>query len=135
MRSTINRTLLCLLAVFSVSMGACGKSEAEATKSVAIHSGDAATRRAERIWVDNCQACHGEKGQGDGAAAANLNPRPRRMSDPQWQKQTTDAQLRRVIVRGGAAVGLSKSMPATPTLASDRAALDVLVKKIRAFRR
>lgn len=59
-----------------------------------------------------CAMCHGDTGTGDGPAAAGLNPKPRDMSDPEWQKSVDDERLRTVIADGGAAVGLSPTMTA-----------------------
>jgi mono/diheme cytochrome c family protein len=58
-----------------------------------------------------CQTCHGETGAGDGFNAFNLDPRPRDLSDPAFQKNKTDADLADAIQRGGAGVGLSSMMP------------------------
>jgi mono/diheme cytochrome c family protein len=58
-----------------------------------------------------CQNCHGETGAGDGFNAFNLDPHPRDLSDPAFQKKKTDADLVDAIQRGGAGVGLSSMMP------------------------
>lgn len=58
-----------------------------------------------------CQTCHGESGAGDGFNAFNLDPHPRDLSDPQFQKKKSDADLADAIRRGGAGVGLSALMP------------------------
>ena len=58
-----------------------------------------------------CQTCHGETGAGDGFNAFNLDPHPRDLSDPAFQKKKTDADLADVVERGGAGVGLSSLMP------------------------
>jgi mono/diheme cytochrome c family protein len=62
-----------------------------------------------------CASCHGERGHGDGAAAAALNPRPRNYADKAWQASVTDEQIRKTILEGGAAVGKSPRMPANPS--------------------
>ena len=36
----------------------------------------ASSEIAQQLWLDNCATCHGETGQGDGLAAAWLEPRP-----------------------------------------------------------
>jgi hypothetical protein len=77
--------------------------------------------------------CHGESGKGDGPAAAALNPKPRDYTDAAWQKATTDEQIKDVIVRGGAAVGKSPTMPGQADLASQPEVLAGLVKIIRDF--
>lgn len=58
-----------------------------------------------------CQTCHGETGAGDGFNAFNLDPHPRDLSDPAFQKKKTNADLADTIQRGGAGVGLSALMP------------------------
>lgn len=58
-----------------------------------------------------CRTCHGESGAGDGFNAYNLDPHPRDLSDPAFQKKKTDAELADAIRRGGAGVGLSALMP------------------------
>jgi high-affinity iron transporter len=58
-----------------------------------------------------CQTCHGETGAGDGFNAFNLDPHPRDLSDPEFQKKKSDADLADAIRRGGAGVGLSALMP------------------------
>jgi mono/diheme cytochrome c family protein len=58
-----------------------------------------------------CQTCHGESGAGDGFNAFNLDPHPRDLSDAQFQKKKSDAELADAITRGGAGVGLSALMP------------------------
>lgn len=124
---------VCMLA--ATSLGACGKAGEDNPISPGASKGDRATKAADRLWYESCQACHGPNGRGDGEGARNLHPAPRAMDDSTWQTKITDAQIRRVIIKGGAAVGLSKSMPPTPSLATDRPALDALVKKIRGLNR
>jgi mono/diheme cytochrome c family protein len=41
---------------------------------------DAATAGAE-IFKNNCVACHGEQGHGDGPAGASLNPQPKNLAE------------------------------------------------------
>lgn len=38
----------------------------------------------EKTFKANCAMCHGEKGLGDGAAGAALNPRPRNLVEGKW---------------------------------------------------
>ena len=58
-----------------------------------------------------CATCHGATGKGDGAAAAGLNPKPRNFQDAAVMSKKSDADLKKVIQQGGAAVGLSPLMP------------------------
>lgn len=57
-----------------------------------------------------CATCHGATGKGDGAAAVSLKPKPRNLADAQWQATVDDEYLRKVITKGGAAVGKSPLM-------------------------
>ncbi|MFW5926553.1 MAG: c-type cytochrome [Wenzhouxiangella sp.] len=59
-----------------------------------------------------CATCHGDAGKGDGPAAAGLDPKPRDMSDTEWQESVDDEHLRTVITEGEPAVGLSSTMTA-----------------------
>src|SRR5688500_8502994 len=65
---------------------------------------------AREVFTETCVMCHGLSGRGDGSASANLMPRPRDYTDPTWQANVTDEQIRKVILEGGAAVGKSPSM-------------------------
>lgn len=66
-----------------------------------------------------CATCHGATGKGDGAAAAGLNPRPRNFSDAAYMARRTDADLKKVILEGGPAAGLSALMPPWKTSCSE----------------
>ncbi len=77
-----------------------------------------------------CQTCHGETGAGDGFNAFNLDPHPRDLSDPAFQKKKSDAELADAIRRGGAGVGLSALMPPWGRTLSDRQ-VDELVLYLR----
>jgi len=50
-----------------------------------------------------------------------------------WQTSVTDSDIKTVILRGGAAVGKSPSMPAQPQLKSKPKVLKALVSHIREF--
>ncbi|MBL8682179.1 MAG: c-type cytochrome [Myxococcales bacterium] len=90
-----------------------------------------AASRAQEMYSSRCVACHGPQGRGDGAAAAGLTPRPRDFADPSWHARATDEHLRRILVGGGSAVGLSGMMPPNPELATDTALRDALVAHVR----
>jgi mono/diheme cytochrome c family protein len=68
-------------------------------------------RLGKVTFTHYCQTCHGESGAGDGFNAFNLDPHPRDLSDPEFQKKKTDAELADAIQRGGVGVGLSALMP------------------------
>ena len=64
-----------------------------------------------QTFLTYCAGCHGETGQGDGFNSFSLDPHPRDLSDPAFQKSKTNAELADAIRRGGAGVGLSSLMP------------------------
>jgi mono/diheme cytochrome c family protein len=78
----------------------------------------AAMKEAEEIYKGRCTMCHGPAGKGDGPAAAALNPKPRDLGDPAWQKSVTDEHIEKIILGGGPAVGKSPLMPANPDLSN-----------------
>lgn len=86
------------------------------------------------VYVHYCQTCHGDGGAGDGFNAFNLDPHPRDLSDPDFQKKKTDADLRDAIRRGGAGVGLSSLMPPWGHTLSDRQT-DAVILYLRTLRR
>jgi mono/diheme cytochrome c family protein len=46
---------------------------------------------AKALYVANCAPCHGDKGRGDGPAAAGLNPRPADHSSAAVQSESDGA--------------------------------------------
>ena len=124
---------------------ACSKSEGAANASAAQTQAVAAPApaaepavdfkaEAETMFRTRCVVCHGEKGQGDGPGAAALNPKPRNYTDAAWQASVTDDQIGSVILNGGAAVGKSPIMPASPDLQSKPEVVTELVKIVRHFK-
>ena len=51
-------------------------------------------RLGKEAYQHHCLTCHGEVGAGDGFNAFNVDPHPRDLSDPAFQKAKTDAELR-----------------------------------------
>ena len=58
-----------------------------------------------------CSSCHGVDGLANSAAAAAMNPKPRNFHDKAWQAKVDDVHIAKVIKEGGAANGLSGTMP------------------------
>lgn len=83
--------------------------------SASAANGDA---EAKTIFEQRCTPCHGASGRGDGAAASALTTKPRDYTNADWQKTVTDDDLKKVIVKGGKAVGKSELMPPNPDLES-----------------
>jgi mono/diheme cytochrome c family protein len=92
------------------------------------------TRQGQAVYRHYCETCHGEAGAGDGFNAYNLDPHPRDLSDPAFQKAKSDADLADAIRRGGAGVGLSALMPPWGHTLSERQIAD-LVAFLRSLRR
>jgi mono/diheme cytochrome c family protein len=91
-------------------------------------------RLGKGLYLHYCQTCHGETGTGDGFNAFNLDPRPRNLSDPAFQKKRSDAELADTIRRGGAGVGLSALMPPWGHTLSARQ-IDEVILSVRALRK
>jgi cytochrome c553 len=89
---------------------------------------------AKKQFIGRCASCHGVEGKGDGPGSVTLNPKPRNYTDQEWQKSVTDEQIEKTIMYGGAAVGKSPVMPASPELQSKPEVVAALVKVIRGFR-
>ncbi|MCB0219765.1 MAG: cytochrome c [Chrysiogenetes bacterium] len=85
----------------------------------------------QKIFQTRCATCHGKDGHGDGVGWSDPNKSPRNYHDIEWQKNTTDERIIRVITRGGAANGLDARMPAHADLRSNKEALEGLVAFIR----
>jgi mono/diheme cytochrome c family protein len=90
-------------------------------------------QRAREVFDSTCSTCHGDGGRGDGPAARALAVKPRDYTNRDWQHATTDDQIRAIIVKGGAGVGKSALMPATPQLADEAGVVDALVAIVRSF--
>jgi hypothetical protein len=88
---------------------------------------------AKDIAESRCAMCHGKTGKGDGPNGMTLNPKPQDLTTKEWQKSVSDAQVRSVILKGGAAIGKSPLMPANPDLESKPAVVDELVKIVRTY--
>jgi mono/diheme cytochrome c family protein len=86
------------------------------------------------VFVHYCQTCHGETGAGDGFNSFNLDPHPRDLSDPAFQKKKSDAELADAIRRGGAGVGLSPLMPPWGKTLSARE-VDQVILYVRSLKR
>jgi len=108
-----------------------GAHEVKGNTSTASAGGDLTAAKA--VYQERCSACHGATGKGDGAGAAALNPKPRNYTDKAWQTSVTDEQIKKTIVYGGAAVGKSPIMPASPDLDGKPEVVDGLVKVVRSF--
>lgn len=76
-----------------------------------------ASTAGQQLYTTNCASCHGDQAAGDGPAAASLTPKPANLQ--QTAKETEPPYQHWVIAKGGAAAGLSSSMPAFEGTLSD----------------
>ena len=53
-----------------------------------------------RLYAERCSGCHGDRGGGDGPAAAALIPRPRNLRDPAFWKEHALEQLHAIVKKG-----------------------------------
>lgn len=114
----------------------CSKSETKSEPKPTGETQAAATaipEESRKVFADRCASCHGAEGKGDGVASAALNPKPRNYTDQEWQKATSDQELRDIIVKGGGGVGKSPMMPPNPDLADKPEVVNGLVALIRSF--
>ncbi|MGH7814408.1 MAG: c-type cytochrome [Candidatus Binataceae bacterium] len=74
------------------------------------------------LYVQNCAACHGDAGHGDGPAGKYLTPHPADFATS--LKGKSDAWIAKAIKGGGPAVGEAAVMPAYKDL-SDRDVTDL----------
>ncbi len=146
MTSHLSASLLACTTLLAAGSLACNKSEPSAAPSAVAPAGAAivtapaipaaaapAAAEAQKLFGERCSPCHGPSGLGDGPAAAALNPRPRNYTDKAWQASVTDEQIKKTIVYGGAAVGKSPIMPASPDLDSKPEVVAGLVRIVRGF--
>lgn len=96
--------------------------------------GAEALNHGQKLFNRYCASCHGYEGRGDGAAARNLDPKPRDFQTAAFLYVTggdgelpTDNDLRRTIRNGVSGRG----MPAWGGLRDED--LDVLVSYIKTF--
>lgn len=119
MAAAVAAVLICSLAVQAED----AKPAAPAGEEFKI-KGDAA--KGAETYKLYCVPCHGEKGMGDGIAAAALNPKPRNFTDKAVMAAIPDKEVYTAIKDGGAAVGKSPLMVAWgPVLGDDQKIHDV----------
>lgn len=61
---------------------------------------NAADGAGASLYAQNCAACHGAEGDGDGPGANQLAPRPRDFRNPSWIAAQTDERLAAAILGG-----------------------------------
>ena len=101
--------------------------------TIANAAGDAAKGKA--IFEQRCSSCHGATGLGDGPAGINLPPtmKPRNLQSEPLKIAGDDAKFKELIVKGGAAFGLSPLM--APQSGLSDADLSDLLAYVRSLRK
>lgn len=92
--------------------------------SFAVAQGNA--EKGKALFAQNCAACHGAAGKGDGAAAAALSPKPRDLTDKAYMGGLKDEYLVDIVKKGGGAVGKSATMPPWGAAMKDDQIRDVI---------
>ena len=90
--------------------------------------------KGKQVFLTDCATCHGKQGNGQGPAAATMNPKPRNFTNAEWQASVTDDHIRKTIEGGGGAVGLSPTMPPWGSLLSSEQ-IDNVIKYIRSLKK
>jgi len=130
------RTRVAFAALSFIALAACS-SKPLSPAPAGASSETALTYEAQQgrvVYRHYCQTCHGDAGAGDGFNAFNLDPRPRDLADPGFQKAKTDQDLFDAVRRGGAGVGLSPLMPPWGHTLSPRQ-IDEVVLFIRSLKK
>jgi mono/diheme cytochrome c family protein len=84
--------------------------EPEATAGPGFPCIEGEAARGASLYTAYCASCHGTGGDGQGPAAAGLNPKPARHSDGDAMNRLSDDEVFTVIKEGGRAVGKSPLM-------------------------
>ena len=66
---------------------------------------------SEKTYQQYCAPCHGDRGDGNGFNAKNLDPRPANHTDAVFMSKRSDRELFDAISGGGRAVGKAAIMP------------------------
>jgi mono/diheme cytochrome c family protein len=87
--------------------------------------------KGAKLFKQNCSACHGDAGHGDGPAAFSLNPRPRNFALPEkWKRGYRVTDIFTTITMGIANSGMAPFDFIRPV---DRMALVHYVRSLGAF--
>lgn len=79
-----------------------------------------AERSGRLLFREYCTVCHGEKGEGDGFNAWNLQPRPADLTNSEYFNALPDKRIAEAVREGGTGVQKSSGMPSWGKTFSDR---------------
>jgi len=102
--------------------------------ALVLFASPAALADGATTYATMCASCHGATGAGDGVAAAALTPKPANFTDAAFWTSRDDAQVKKAIKEGGAAVGKSPLMAPFGAALTD-AQLDELVALLKTFKK
>lgn len=117
MRAIWMKAAACLAMIAMPTLG-CGRRQAgaEAASTKAVDTLKVTLTyeqgKGHRLFIRYCATCHGSEGAGDGFNAYSLNPKPRDLSDAQYQRAVSDGWLTEIVAQGGRGVNRSPLMPA-----------------------
>ena len=129
MRMTLALAFSAALVVVS-----CAKPARPAAPLALVRANPYELEVGKKVYQSYCVGCHGDTGAGDGFNSFNLDPHPRDLADPAFQKKRTNAELADAIRRGGAGVGLTSLMPPWGHTLDDQHINDVVLY-VRSLRR
>ena len=101
------------------------QSNAPASESRPIAAAEAA-----ELYRVSCSRCHGNEGRGDGPDGPHMGVPMPDFLDPDFLSSRDDVRLRKVILEGGAAMGLSPMMPPWGQILSEQE-VEGIVRLIR----
>lgn len=105
------RAIPSLLVVMSILALSCGRAAPPPAAAAPRRANGYELQLGREVFQRYCAGCHGDAGAGDGFNSFNLDPHPRDLGDPAFQKSKSNADLADAIRRGGAGVGLTSLMP------------------------
>ena len=80
---------------------------------------EAAIAAGKETYETLCATCHGPEGDGDGAAAEGLDPKPAALSDGMMMREMSEGYLFWRVTKGGAMEPFNSAMPAWETALSE----------------
>ncbi len=106
---------------------------APASFALAEGAADADPAKGQQVYTTYCTICHGDKGDGQGAAGKSLNPPPRDFTKGDFKFGGADKDIFDVITHGAAPKGGSPLMNAWGPIISepDRWALVAFIRSLR----
>jgi mono/diheme cytochrome c family protein len=105
------RAIASLLLSLSLLALSCGRGARVPAARAPAHPNGYELQLGREVFQRYCAGCHGDRGAGDGFNSFSLDPHPRDLGDPAFQKSKSNADLADAIRRGGAGVGLTSLMP------------------------